>query len=100
MAMWHLVQVDDKESSWGKAKAEGVYHVWYFVRCVSDSRKKKVRHCAHWPETHEFKHDGETMGPIVLAKPSKVEHLLSTKPWRYMWYQDTITLFDADCGTF
>ena len=41
------------------------------------------------------KRDGETMGPIVPTKPSKVEHLLSTKPHRYMWYQDTINLFNA-----
>ena len=34
------------------------------------------------------------MGPIVPTKPAKVEHLLSTKPHRYMWYQDTINLFD------
>ena len=51
--------------------------------------------CAYWPEIHEFKRDGETMGPIVPTKPSKVEHLLSTKSYRFMWYQDTINLFNA-----
>ena len=95
LASWHLVQVDEEETNWKKAKAEGVYHVRFFVRRYVDSSKMKVRECAYWPEIHEFKRDGETMGPIVPTKPSKVEHLLSTKPHRYMWYQDTINLFDA-----
>ena len=95
LASWHLVQVDAEETSWQKARTEGVYHVLYYVRCFADSKKKKVRDCAYWPEIHEFKRDGETMGPIVPTKPSKVEHLLSTKSHRFMWYQDSINLFDA-----
>ena len=95
LASWHLVQVDEEETNWRRAKAEGIYHVRYFVRCLADSRKKKVKECAYWPEIHEFKRDGETMGPIVPTKPSKVDHLLSTKPHRYMWYQDTFNLFEA-----
>ena len=55
----------------------------------------KVKECTYWPEIHEFKRDGETMGPIVPTKPSKVEHLLTKKPFRFMWYQDTINLFDC-----
>ena len=35
------------------------------------------------------------MGPIVPTSPNKVERLLATKPHRFMWYQDTINLFDA-----
>ena len=95
LASWHLVQVDAEETSWQKARTEGVYHVLYYVRCFADSKKKKVRDCAYWPEIHEFKRDGETMGPIVPTKPSKVEHLLSTKSHRFMWHQDTINLFDT-----
>ena len=94
LASWHLVQVDEEETDWRLAKTEGVYHVLFYLRCYADSKKKKVRECAYWPEIHEFKRDGETMGPIVPTKPAKVEHLLSTKPHRYMWYQDTINLFD------
>ena len=33
------------------------------------------------------------MGPIVPMKPGKVGKLLLDKPHRYMWYQDTINLF-------
>ena len=95
LAAWHLVQVDEEETDWKRAKAEGVYHVLYYVRSYADSKKKKVKECAYWPEIHEFKRDGETMGPIVPTKPSKVEHLLDTKPHRFMWYQDTIDLFSA-----
>jgi hypothetical protein len=91
---WHLVQVDEDETNWKKARSEGVFHVRYFVRALADSKKKKGRDCAYWPEIHEFKRDGQTMGPIVPTKPVKVEHLLSTKPFRYMWYQDTINLFE------
>ena len=95
LASWHLVQVDEEETSWRLAAAEGVYHVLFYVRCFADSKKKKVKDCAYWPEIHEFKRDGETMGPIVPTKPSKVDHLLNTKSHRFMWYQDSINLFDA-----
>jgi hypothetical protein len=94
LCSWHLVQVDEDETNWRKAKSEGVYHVRYFVKSLADSRKKQGRHCAYWPEIHEFKRDGETMGPIVPTTPVKVERLLATKPHRYMWYQDTINLFE------
>ena len=41
------------------------------------------------------------MGPMVPTKPSKVEHLLSTKSHRFMWYQDSINLFHSMiCGPF
>jgi hypothetical protein len=92
---WHLIPVDREETDWNKAKQGGVYHVRFYVRCLKDSKKVKVRECAFWPEIHEFKRDGVTMGPIVPTKPSKVEHLLMNKPFRYMWYQDTINLFDS-----
>ena len=95
MAAWHLVQADEEETIWRRAKEEGIYHVRYFVRSYADSKKKKVRECAYWPEIHEFKRDGETMGPIVPTSPNKVEHLLENKPFRCMWFQDTINLFDA-----
>ena len=36
------------------------------------------------------------MGPIVPTKPGrKVEKLLNNKANRFMWYQDTINLFDC-----
>ena len=35
------------------------------------------------------------MGPIVPTDPVKVEKLLANKPHRYMWYQDTINLFEC-----
>jgi hypothetical protein len=93
---WHLVQVDKEETNWRKAKAEGVYHVKYYVKCYADSKKHKGKDCAYWPEVHVFKSDGETMGPMVPAKPGrKVENLLNNKANRYMWYQDTINLFDC-----
>jgi hypothetical protein len=93
---WHLVQVDEDKTNWRKAKAEGVYHVRYYVKSFADSKKFKGRECAYWPEIHEFKQDGVTMGPIVPTKPGrKVEKLLSNKANRYMWYQDTINLFDC-----
>ena len=87
--------MDEDETSWRRAKDEGIFHVRYFVRSYTDSKKKKVKECAYWPEIHEFKRDGETMGPIVPTKPNKVDHLLETKSHRYMWYQDIINLFDA-----
>ena len=93
---WHLVQVDEDETNWRKAKAEGVYHVRYYVKSFADSKKFKGRECAYWPEIHEFKRDGVTMGPIVPTKPGrKVEKLLNNKANRFMWYQDTINLFDC-----
>ncbi len=94
LSTWHLVQVDEDETNWKKARHEGFYHVRFFIRCLADSRKKKVRECAYWPEIHEFKRDGITMGPIVPTKPSKVNHLLTNKPFRFMWHQDSINLFD------
>ena len=81
--------------NWKRAKAEGIYHVCYFVRCYADSKKMKIRDCAYWPETHEFKRDGETMGPMVPTTLSKVEQLLSKSSYRFMWYQDTLNLFDT-----
>jgi hypothetical protein len=93
---WHLVQVDEEETNWRKAKAEGVYHVKFYVKCYADSKKHKGKDCAYWPKIHEFKRDGETMGPMVPAKPGrKVENLLNNKANRFMWYQDTINLFDC-----
>ena len=65
----------------------------FYLRAYHDSKKKKVKDCAYWPEIHEFKRDGQTMGPIVPVKPVKVGKLLTDKPHRYMWYQDTINLF-------
>ena len=35
------------------------------------------------------------MGPMCPTSPNKVERLLSTKSHRFMWYQDTINLFDS-----
>ena len=93
--MWFLVKVDEDETNWKRAKSEGVYHVMFYIRCLADSKKKKIRECAYWPNIHEFKRDGVTMGPIVPTKPSKVEHLLSSKPWRFMWYQDTLNIFES-----
>jgi hypothetical protein len=91
-----LVQVDEEETNWRKAKAEGVYHVKYYVKCYADSKKHKGKDCAYWPEIHVLKSDGETMGPMVPAKPGrKVENLLNNKANRYMWFQDTINLFDC-----
>ena len=84
--------MDEDETSWRRAKDKGIFHVCYFARSYADSEKKKIRECAYWPEIHEFKRDGETMGPIVPTKPNKVDHLLETKSHRYMWYQDTINL--------
>jgi hypothetical protein len=55
----------------------------------------KVRECAYWPEIHEFKRDGVTMGPIVPTKPTKVDDLLMKKPFRFMWYQDSINLYES-----
>ena len=92
---WYLVQVDEDETNWRKAKSEGVYHVRFYIRAYADSKKMKVKECAYWPEIHEFKKDGETMGPIVPTKPDKVERLLKDKPFRYMWYQDSFNLFDS-----
>ncbi len=92
---WHLVQVDEEETNWRRARQEGIYHVRHCVCSLADSRKKKIRECAYWPETHEFKRDGETMGPMVPTKPQKVDRLLSEKSYRFMWHQDTIDLFEA-----
>jgi hypothetical protein len=92
---WHLVQVDEEETNRTLARREGIYHVRFYVRCLSDSRKKKVKECAYWPEIHEFKRDGVTVGPMVPTKPGKVEALLEKKPFRYMWYQDSVNLFET-----
>ena len=89
LASWHLVQVDKDKTNWRRAEAEGIYHVCYFVWCYTDSKKKKVRECAYWPKIHTFKRDGEKTGPIVPTQPRKAEQQISTKPHRYMWYQDT-----------
>jgi hypothetical protein len=91
---WYLVQVDDQETNWRQAKDEGVYHVRFFVRALADSRRLKVRNCKYWPELHEFKCDGVTMGPMIPTKPSKVDKLLLERPHKVMWYQDTINLFE------
>ena len=46
---WHLVQVEDDETNWIKAKREGIYHVRYYIRSYADSKKFKGRECAYWP---------------------------------------------------
>jgi hypothetical protein len=61
---------------------------------LADSRRLKVRNCRYWPELHEFKQDGVTMGPMIPTKPSKVDKLLLEQPHKVMWYQDTINLFE------
>ncbi len=91
---WYIVQVDDQETNWRQAKDEGIYHVRFFVRALADSRHLKVRNCKYWPELHEFKRDGVTMGPMIPTKPSKVDKLLLERPHKVMWYQDTINLFE------
>jgi hypothetical protein len=80
---WYLVQVDDQETNWRQAKDEGIYHVRFFVRALADSRRFKVWDCRYWPELHEIKRDGVTMGPMIPTKPSKVDK-----------YQDTVNLFE------
>jgi hypothetical protein len=35
------------------------------------------------------------MGPIIPSGPIKAAKLLKDKPHRFMWYQDTINLFDT-----
>ena len=86
--------MDKDETNWKQAKEHGIHHVRFCARSHADSKKMKVKDCAHWPEIHEFKRDGETMGPIAPTKPTKVEKLLDSKPFWCMWYQDTINLFD------
>ena len=92
---WHIVQVDEEETNWRLARTQGIYHVRYYLQSYADSKRLKGRECAYWPEIHEYKRDGETMGPIVLMKPSKVDDLLVRKPFRFMWYQDSINLFET-----
>jgi hypothetical protein len=77
------------------ARKRGRYHVLYYIRALADSKKFKGRYCNYWPEIHEFRRDGESMGAMVPTRPNKVMRLLETKPDRYMWYQDTIDLFSA-----
>jgi hypothetical protein len=90
---WYPVQVDDQETNWRQAKDEGIYYVRFFIRALADSRRLKVRDCKYWPELHEFKCDGVTMGPMIPTKPPKVGKLLLEQPHKVMWYQDTINLF-------
>ncbi len=41
LAAWHMVQVDKEETSWRRAKEEGIFHVRYYVRSYGDSKKRK-----------------------------------------------------------
>ncbi|KAL3908235.1 MAG: hypothetical protein SGARI_003153 [Bacillariaceae sp.] len=90
---WHVVQVCKEDTDWRLAKRDGLYHVRFLIRCLGDSRKMKVEECRYWPELHQLKADGETMGAMVPSNPEKTESLLLRRPDRYMWYQDTIPLF-------
>ena len=92
---WHIVQVEEEDLEWRKKRASGRYHVLFYVRRLTDSRNKKVKDCQYWPEIHEFKRDGVTMGPMVPTRPAKVAELLRKKAHRYMWYQDTIDLSEC-----
>jgi hypothetical protein len=92
---WHVVQVSLEDTDMEAARKHGRYHVLYYIRALADSKKFKGRYCNYWPEIHEFRRDGESMGAMVPTRPNKVMRLLETKPDRYMWYQDTIDLFSA-----
>jgi hypothetical protein len=89
---WHIVQVNLSETNEEDARRYGKYHVNFWIRSYNDSIKRKMRDCRYWPNIHEYKDDGKTMGPIVPIRPSKVNAVLWGQPNRYMWYQDTINL--------
>jgi hypothetical protein len=98
---WHVARVDWEETDKGRAKKSGIYHMMFYVRSFKDSKKLKVKECQYWPEIHEFKKDGKTMGMMAPTSPNKVDNLLEKRPQRYMWYQNLINLLeDAVAGPF
>ena len=104
---WELVQVDTEDTTRESVSATGLFHVRFWIRCVTDAKKMTVRKCRYWPCIHEFKRDRRSLGPLFPTKPTKVGRLLETKGDRYFWYQDSLDLvscklsgpFDFDSKT-
>jgi hypothetical protein len=94
LAEWHIVQVDEDETNRSKARRYGEYHVRYFIKKDSDSKKKKTRACQFWPLLRELLRDGY-LGAIIQVKPTRVEKFLQEQPTKYIWFQDTINLADV-----
>ena len=91
-ASWHVVQVDLEETNYRQAKTIGECHVKYYVRNVTDAKKKLVRQCKHWPLIREIKQPSGEFGDIIVLRPNKVEELLAKRPYTRGWYQGTVNL--------
>jgi hypothetical protein len=83
---WHLVQIDLDETNPRLAKATGEYHVKYFIRNYTQSKKRTTRNCKYWPLIRELRPDGN-FGAILMIRPEKVDELLAKKPFSRGWYQ-------------
>ncbi len=73
---WHVAKVDWDETDHDIAREKGRYHMLFYVRSFKDSKKLKVKDCQYWPEIHEFKKDGKTMGVMAPTSPGKALFLL------------------------
>jgi hypothetical protein len=88
---WFTVQVDEEETNDTKARKYGEYHVRYYIKNYTESKKRLTRNCQFWPLLHELEPTG-WLGPMIQVRPNKVEEWLETKAEKYIWYQDTINL--------
>ena len=100
-ASWHVVQVDLEETNNRQAKTIGEYHVKYYVRNVTDSKKNLVRHCRFWPLLREIKQPSGEFGDIIVLRPNKVEETLARRPHTRGWCQGVVNLAeDGIVGPF
>ena len=95
---WYVVQVVWPETVETKAKAEGIYHVRYYVRNSTDSNTRATTACRFWPEIHEYDAQGD-FGKMRMVAPQKADTFL--KRSGYGWYQKEVNLgTDAIIGPF
>jgi hypothetical protein len=67
--------------------------VKYWVRSYAESKKKKIRECNYHPEVHHLMPDGVTFGNMAPCTPQKVNSMVVDQAHKFVWYQDTINVF-------
>jgi hypothetical protein len=55
-------------------------------------RNKQRQECIYWLLIQEYDPRTKQLKAIVQFKPTKVQNILNTKSFQYMWYKDTINL--------
>ena len=97
---WYVTQVDMEETKDKLAKGKGQYHCKWYIPKPTASKMKHLTEYPFWPLIKEFK-DETTYGATIPIRPSKVDKVLNTPPYKYAWYQKEVNLAeDGITGPF